>query len=112
VSLIHGARVGIQLPEVEREVRWPEYQTMAQAAEKVGFGPLGIGSHLIYRGDGPPKLISSEDWTLCSGERCTFAGTFNTVNDSVFLPRAHPPIPIMIDPINERSVRSLAEALR
>jgi alkanesulfonate monooxygenase SsuD/methylene tetrahydromethanopterin reductase-like flavin-dependent oxidoreductase (luciferase family) len=50
--------------------------------------------------------------TLCSGERCTFAGTFNTANDSVFLPRAHPPIPIMIDPISEPSVRALAEALR
>ena len=28
-------RVGIQLPEVEREVRWPEYVAMARAAEVV-----------------------------------------------------------------------------
>ena len=28
-------RVGIQLPEVEREVRWPEYLAIARAAEDV-----------------------------------------------------------------------------
>ena len=27
-------RIGIQLPEVEREVRWPEYLAMARAAER------------------------------------------------------------------------------
>ena len=35
-----GLRIGIQLPEVEREVRWPEYAAMARAAEEVGFDSI------------------------------------------------------------------------
>lgn len=42
--------IGIQLPEVEREVRWPEYAAMARAAEEVGFASLWLGDHLFYRG--------------------------------------------------------------
>ena len=42
-------RVGIQLPEVEREVRWPEYIAMAKAAEDVGFDTIWLGDHLLYR---------------------------------------------------------------
>ncbi|HEX6021938.1 MAG TPA: LLM class flavin-dependent oxidoreductase [Solirubrobacter sp.] len=41
-------RVGIQLPEVEREVRWPEYLAMARAAEEVGFDSIWVGDHLLY----------------------------------------------------------------
>ncbi len=42
-------RVGIQLPEVEREVRWTEIRTMARLAEDVGFDSLWVGDHLLYR---------------------------------------------------------------
>jgi probable F420-dependent oxidoreductase len=42
-------RVGIQLPEVEREVRWPEYLAMARAAEDTGFDTIWLGDHLLYR---------------------------------------------------------------
>jgi probable F420-dependent oxidoreductase len=42
-------RVGIQLPEVERVMRWPEYLAMAKAAENVGFDTLWLGDHLLYR---------------------------------------------------------------
>jgi alkanesulfonate monooxygenase SsuD/methylene tetrahydromethanopterin reductase-like flavin-dependent oxidoreductase (luciferase family) len=42
-------RIGIQLPEVEREVRWPEYVAMARAAEEVGFDSIWLGDHLLYR---------------------------------------------------------------
>jgi probable F420-dependent oxidoreductase len=45
-------RVGIQLPEVERDVRWPELLAMAHAAEEVGFDGVWVGDHLLYRGDG------------------------------------------------------------
>ena len=57
-------RVGIQLPEVEREVRWPEYLAMARAAEDVGFDTLWLGDHLLYRyGDGSTRG-PWEVWTM------------------------------------------------
>ena len=49
VSLVSEIRIGVQLPEVEREVRWPEYVAMSQAAEEVGFDSMWAGDHLIYR---------------------------------------------------------------
>jgi probable F420-dependent oxidoreductase len=42
-------RVAIQLPEVERVVRWPEYVAMARAAEDAGFDTIWLGDHLLYR---------------------------------------------------------------
>jgi len=44
-------RVGVQLPEVERVVRWPEYLAIARAAEEVGFDSIWVGDHLQYGGD-------------------------------------------------------------
>lgn len=43
--------VGIQLPEVERQVTWPELRTMAVTAEDVGFDSVWVGDHLLYRSD-------------------------------------------------------------
>ncbi len=58
-------RVGIQLPEVEREVRWPEYLAMARAAEAVGFDSIWVGDHLLYRGEGGARESGPWDaWTL------------------------------------------------
>lgn len=57
-------RVGIQLPEVERDVRWPEYAAMAHAAEGSGFESIWIGDHHLYRGDGRPERGPWEAWTL------------------------------------------------
>ena len=59
-------RIGIQLPEVERDVRWPEYVAMAQAAEASGFDSMWLGDHLLYRGDGRPERGPWEAWTLLS----------------------------------------------
>lgn len=59
-------RVGVQLPEVERDVRWPEYLAMARAAEECGFDSIWIGDHLLYRGDGRPERGPWEAWTLLS----------------------------------------------
>ncbi len=42
-------KVGVQLPEVERVVRWPELKAMAQRAEAVGFDSIWVGDHLLYR---------------------------------------------------------------
>src|SRR4051812_11254241 len=44
-------RVGIQLPEVERDVRWPEYAALARAAEESGFDSIWLGDHMLYRGE-------------------------------------------------------------
>jgi probable F420-dependent oxidoreductase len=60
-------RVGIQLPEVERDVRWPEYVAMARAAEEVGFDSIWLGDHLLYRGDGRPERGPWEAWTTLAG---------------------------------------------
>lgn len=42
-------KVGVQLPEVERVVRWPELIAMARTAEEVGLDSIWIGDHLLYR---------------------------------------------------------------
>jgi probable F420-dependent oxidoreductase len=47
--LARRLKVGVQLPEVERDVRWPELRAMAEAAEQVGFDSLWVGDHLLYR---------------------------------------------------------------
>lgn len=57
-------RVGVQLPEAERVVRWPEYLDMARAAEEVGFESIWLGDHLLYRGDGREERGPLEVWTL------------------------------------------------
>ena len=59
-------RVGVQLPEVERDVRWPEYLAMARAAEEVGLDSIWLGDHLLYRSDGRPERGPWEVWTLLS----------------------------------------------
>ncbi|WP_375487065.1 LLM class flavin-dependent oxidoreductase [uncultured Jatrophihabitans sp.] len=41
-------RVGVQLPEVERSVPWPEVVAMAQAAEQAGLDSIWLGDHLLY----------------------------------------------------------------
>ena len=41
-------KVGVQLPEVERFVPWPEYLDLARRAEEVGFDSIWVGDHLIY----------------------------------------------------------------
>jgi alkanesulfonate monooxygenase SsuD/methylene tetrahydromethanopterin reductase-like flavin-dependent oxidoreductase (luciferase family) len=56
-------KVGIQLPEVEREVRWPEVASMARLAEDVGLDSLWVGDHLLYRNAGEPAKGPWEAWT-------------------------------------------------
>jgi probable F420-dependent oxidoreductase len=57
-------KVGLQLPEVERDVRWPELAAMAKAAEETGFDSLWVGDHLLYRGDGRPERGPWDCWTV------------------------------------------------
>ena len=67
--------VGVQLPEVEREVRWDEMRSMAVLAEEIGFDSIWVGDHLIYRPeDGPPRG-PWEAWSLLAA----IAASTNTV---------------------------------
>jgi alkanesulfonate monooxygenase SsuD/methylene tetrahydromethanopterin reductase-like flavin-dependent oxidoreductase (luciferase family) len=56
-------RVGIQLPEVEREVRWQEVAAIARAAEESGYESIWVGDHLLYRGKGRPERGPWDSWT-------------------------------------------------
>jgi alkanesulfonate monooxygenase SsuD/methylene tetrahydromethanopterin reductase-like flavin-dependent oxidoreductase (luciferase family) len=56
--------VGVQLPEVEREVRWPELLDMARAAEAVGLDSLWVGDHLLYRFADGSTRGPWEAWSL------------------------------------------------
>lgn len=60
-------KVGVQLPEVEREVRWPELRDMARAAEAVGFDSIWVGDHLLYRDPGQPPSGPWEAWSTLAG---------------------------------------------
>jgi alkanesulfonate monooxygenase SsuD/methylene tetrahydromethanopterin reductase-like flavin-dependent oxidoreductase (luciferase family) len=55
--------IGIQLPEVEREVRWQEVAAIARAAEASGFDSIWVGDHLLYRGGGRPERGPWDAWT-------------------------------------------------
>jgi len=41
-------RIGVQLPEVERFVPWPEYLDLARQVEAVGYDSVWVGDHLVY----------------------------------------------------------------
>jgi probable F420-dependent oxidoreductase len=59
-------KVGVQLPEVEREVRWPELLDMARAVEDLGYDSVWVGEHLLYRWADRPARGPWEAWTLLS----------------------------------------------
>ncbi|HYY11371.1 MAG TPA: LLM class flavin-dependent oxidoreductase [Kineosporiaceae bacterium] len=56
-------RIGLQLPEVERHVPWPELISMARAAEDAGFDSLWLGDHLLYDLPGGQVRGPWEAWT-------------------------------------------------
>ncbi len=60
-------KVGVQLPEVERVVRWPELVAMARTAEDVGLDSIWIGDHLLYRYDDGETRGPWEAWTTLAG---------------------------------------------
>ena len=57
-------KVGIQLPEVERTVRWPELLDMTRAIEDLGFDSVWLGEHLLYRWPGLEPRGPWEAWSL------------------------------------------------
>lgn len=59
--------VGVQLPEVEREVRWPELRAIARTAEQAGFDSVWVGDHLLYRYADGSTRAPWEVWTTLAG---------------------------------------------
>ena len=57
-------KIGVQLPEVEREVRWGELRDMATTAERIGLDSVWVGDHLLYRDDGKPTRGPWEVWSI------------------------------------------------
>ena len=55
-------KVGVQLPEVEREVRWPEILDMVRAIEDLGYDSIWLGEHLLYRWPDRPSRGPWEAW--------------------------------------------------
>jgi alkanesulfonate monooxygenase SsuD/methylene tetrahydromethanopterin reductase-like flavin-dependent oxidoreductase (luciferase family) len=58
-----AVRIGLQLPEVERDVRWQEVAAIARAAEESRFDSIWVGDHLLYRGGGRPERGPHDAWT-------------------------------------------------
>jgi alkanesulfonate monooxygenase SsuD/methylene tetrahydromethanopterin reductase-like flavin-dependent oxidoreductase (luciferase family) len=56
-------KIGVQLPEVEREVRWIELREMARTAERIGLDSVWIGDHLLYRPEGGSPVAPWEAWS-------------------------------------------------
>jgi len=58
-------KVGVQLPEVERVVRWPEQLALARRIEDLGFDAVWVGDHLLYRWPGVADARGPwECWTM------------------------------------------------
>jgi alkanesulfonate monooxygenase SsuD/methylene tetrahydromethanopterin reductase-like flavin-dependent oxidoreductase (luciferase family) len=60
-------KVGVQLPEVEREVRWPELLDMTRALEDLGYDSLWFGEHLLYRWRERAPRGPWEAWAMLAG---------------------------------------------
>ncbi len=46
--MTRSCKVGVQLPEVERFVPWPDYLDLARRAESAGYDSIWVGDHLVY----------------------------------------------------------------
>jgi alkanesulfonate monooxygenase SsuD/methylene tetrahydromethanopterin reductase-like flavin-dependent oxidoreductase (luciferase family) len=57
-------KLGLQLPEAERSVRWSELRQMAKLAEQIGFDSLWVGDHLLYLPPGQPPKGPWEAWSV------------------------------------------------
>jgi alkanesulfonate monooxygenase SsuD/methylene tetrahydromethanopterin reductase-like flavin-dependent oxidoreductase (luciferase family) len=59
--------IGVQLPEVEREIGWPELRDVAVTAEDCGFDSVWVGDHLLYRDESGPARGPWEAWSVLAG---------------------------------------------
>ena len=60
--------VGIQLPEIEWEARWPDLRALGLRAEELGFDSIWYGDHLLYRRPGDQRARGPwEAWSVLAG---------------------------------------------
>lgn len=57
-------KIGIQLPEVEREYRWPEIRDIALTVEAVGFDSIWVGDHLLFKDEITGTKGPWEAWSM------------------------------------------------
>jgi len=57
-------QIGVQLPEVEREIRWEELRDVALTAEECGFDSIWLGDHLLYRDPDGSTRGPWEAWSV------------------------------------------------
>jgi alkanesulfonate monooxygenase SsuD/methylene tetrahydromethanopterin reductase-like flavin-dependent oxidoreductase (luciferase family) len=57
-------KVGIQLPEVEREVSWREVREIAIESERCGFDSIWVGDHLLFRDSVTGVRGPLEAWSM------------------------------------------------
>ena len=57
-------KIGVQLPEVERDVRWSELLDMIRSIEDLGYDSIWLGEHLLYRWPDRPARGPWEAWTM------------------------------------------------
>ncbi len=60
--MVRPLKVGLQLPEVEYEPRWPQLAEMARLAEDIGLDSIWVGDHYLFR-DGERSRGPWEAWT-------------------------------------------------
>lgn len=60
-------KIGVQLPEAEREIRWPELRDIALTVEDCGLDSIWVGDHLLYRNPGQPDRGPWEAWSTLAG---------------------------------------------
>jgi alkanesulfonate monooxygenase SsuD/methylene tetrahydromethanopterin reductase-like flavin-dependent oxidoreductase (luciferase family) len=57
-------KVGIQLPEIERQVAWPELATLIRRIEQLGFDSVWKTEHFMYRMPDGSAEGPWEAWTM------------------------------------------------
>ena len=60
-------KIGVQLPEVEREAGWSDIRDVALTAEETGFDSIWLGDHLLYRYPEGETRGPWEAWSLLAG---------------------------------------------
>ena len=57
-------KIGVQLPEVERQTRWTDLLDMTRAIEDLGYDSAWLGEHLLYRWPDRPARGPWEAWSM------------------------------------------------